>query len=87
MTLNDLMKISKDFGCTVIDTTNDREDLGCVNVNYFEEIINVYKYKDYEVQSISLDNECPQHMIVEIKKSIKNDSVLNNDSRTEDDLK
>ena len=90
MTLNELMKVSKDFGCTVIDTTNDREDLGCVNVNYFEEIINVYKYKDYkdyEVQSISLDSECPQHMIVEIKKSIKKDSALNKDSRTEDDLK
>ena len=87
MILNELMKVSKDFGCTVIDITNDREDLGCVNVNFFEEIINVYKYKDYEVQSINLDNEFPQHMIVEIKKSIKKDSALNRDSRTEDDLK
>ena len=87
MTLNELMKVSKDFGCTVIDTTNNREDLGCVNVNNFEEIIDVYEYKDYEVQSIMLDNECSQHMIVEIKKSIKKDSTLNKDSRTEDDLK
>jgi len=87
MTLNDFMKVSKNFCCTVIDTTNDRKDLGCVNVNFFEEIIDVYKYKDYEVQSINLDNEFPKHMIVEIKKSIKNDSVLNRDSRTEDDLK
>ena len=87
MTLNELMKVSKDFGCTVINTTNDREDLGCVNVNCFEEVIDVYEYKDYEVQSIMLDNECPQHMIAEIKKSIKSDSTLNRDSRTEDDLK
>lgn len=70
--VNELMRILKECGVVLIDLSNNRENCGCVNPVFFDEIADVSKYKDYNVKSICPDTNDPQIFTMEIEKPEEN---------------
>ena len=61
--VNELMGILKECSGVLIDLSNNREDCGCINPIFFNEIVEVNKYKDYNVKSMYPDAGTPQLLL------------------------
>ncbi len=70
MKLHELASVCKACGLHLLDITKyPTIDCGSVNSEYFDEIPDVKKYKDYEVKSIRTNDENdPYTLRVEIKE-------------------
>ena len=70
MKLNELVKVTHCCGLHLVDITHyPGGDCGSINVDYFDEIGDVEKYKDYEVKNIYTNEEKDPNLLrVEISE-------------------
>lgn len=70
MKLNELAKVAHNCGLHLVDVTRyPSVDCGSVNVDYFDEIDDVEKYKDFEVKNIYTNEEKDPYLLrVEISE-------------------
>ena len=70
MKLKELGSVCHNCALHIIDTSKyPSNDCGSVNADYFDEIMDIEKYKDYEVTSIHTNDENDPSMLrVEIKE-------------------
>lgn len=70
MKLNELAKVTHNCALHLIDVTHYPSiDCGSVNVNYFDDVSDVEKYKDYEVKNIYTNEEKDPYLLrVEISE-------------------